>query len=531
MIKALLSIRLRSALASTQGRKKDGTVAKPTNGKILLFAFLYLFLAATFIGLFAMYAVALAPMMIAARQDAMYFGIFTVALFSLIFVFTIFETKSELFDCKDNELLLSMPIDPRHIVISRILIVLIYNYLEAAVIFLPAVVVYAVFGGSVLGIVGGVAVFLAVPLLATALASGVGYLVAQITRRTKRKSLVTTLASLGLLGIYFVAYGAFMGAFGEILEGEISSLPDNAFLSAVGGAAMLSPVPLTVLLALSLCSAYLAWRIISANYISIVTDKRGAGRVEYKRQSLEKNSAFVAMSKKEFTKFFSSSLYMLNSALGVVFTVVLSVIILVNRGVLVALSDEFTLMGINGREMISALLIAALVMMSSMNMPSASALSLEGDNLWIIKTMPISSRTVLLAKCAPHVIVCATPTVLASVLLAIACGAPAVFWPFFILTPAVTNILFALVGIALNTAFPKLKFDNETQPIKQSMSIFLAMTAGFVWSLAVLGVSGLFSLLGVAILGVVAVFVLTSVVAAIMYAVVVGPCARKFEKL
>ena len=90
MIKALLSIRLRSALASTQGRKKDGTVAKPTNGKILLFAFLYLFLAATFIGLFAMYAVALAPMMIAAGQDAMYFGIFTVALFSLIFVFTIF---------------------------------------------------------------------------------------------------------------------------------------------------------------------------------------------------------------------------------------------------------------------------------------------------------------------------------------------------------------------------------------------------------------------------------------------------------
>jgi ABC-2 type transport system permease protein len=322
-----------------------------------------------------------------------------------------------------------------------------------------------------------------------------------------------------------------MGAFGGILEGEITSLPDNAFLSAVGGAAMLSPVPLTVLLALSLCLAYLAWRIISANYISIVTDKRGAGRVEYKRRSLEKNSAFVAMSKKELTKFFSSSLYMLNSAMGVVFTVVLSVIILVNRGVLVALSDEFALMGINGREMISALLIAALVMMSSMNMPSASALSLEGDNLWIIKTMPISSRTVLLAKCAPHIIVCATPTVLASVLLAIACGAPAVFWPFFILTPAVTNILFALVGIALNTAFPKLKFDNETQPIKQSMSIFLAMTAGFVWSLAVLGVSGLLSLLGVAILGVVAVFVLTSVAAAIMYAVVVGPCARKFEKL
>ncbi len=531
MIKTLLSIRLRSALASTQGRKKDGTVAKPTKGKLVLFAVLYLYLAVTFLGLFTLYAAALAPILIQSGQDAMYFGIFTVAAFSIIFILTIFETKSELFDCKDNELLLSMPISPRHIVISRILIVMIYNYLEAAVVLLPAIVVYAVYGGSATGIIGGIILLLVLPLLSTALASGVGYAVAEITRRTKKNSLVTTLVSLALMGLYFVAYFAFMGEFTGILEGETTVLPDNAFLSAVGGAAMLSPVPLIVFLALSFGSAYLAWRIISANYISVVTDKRGAARVEYKRTRLEKQSAFVAMSRKELAKFFSSSLYILNSAMGVIFTVVLAVIVLANRGVVLTLVDEFAVMGIHGREMLSALLIAAMVMTSSMNMTSASALSLEGDNLWIIKTMPISARTIMLAKCVPHVLVTVIPSVIASVLLAIACDAPAIFWPFFILTPAVTNILFALVGIALNTAFPKFKFDNETQPIKQSMAMFLAMTVGFVWGLLTVGVSGLLAIMNVAIIGAVAVFTLTSVAAAIMYAVVVGPCARKFEKL
>jgi len=531
MIKTLLSIRLRSALASTQGRKKDGTVAKPTKGKLILFAVLYLYLAVIFLGLFTLYAAALAPILVESGQDTMYFGIFTVVAFSVIFILTIFETKSELFDCKDNELLLSMPISPRHIVISRILIVMIYNYLESAVVLLPAIVVYAVYGGSATGVIGGTLLMLTLPLLSTALASGVGYAVAEITRRTKKNSLVTTLVSLVMMGLYFVVYFAFMGEFSGVLDGETTVLPDNAFLCAVGSAAMLSPVPLIVFLVLSFGSAYLAWRIISANYISVVTDKRGASRVEYKRVRLEKRSAFVAMSRKELAKFFTSSLYMLNSAMGVIFTVILAVIVLANRGVLLTLIDELTVMGVDGRAMLSVLLIAAMVMTSSMNMTSASALSLEGSNLWIIKTMPIPARTVLLAKCVPHALVTVIPGVVASVLLAIACNAPAILWPFFILTPAVTNILFAFVGIALNTAFPKFEFDNETQPIKQSLAMFLAMTAGFVWGLLVVGVSALFAMLNLAIIGAVAVFTLTSVAAAIMYAVVDGPCVKKFKNL
>ncbi len=531
MIKTLLSIRLRSAFASMRGKKKDGTVGKPSTGKIILFAVLYLYLALVFLGLFTMLALSFAPMTVGVGLDAMYYGIFMLVGFSFVFIFSIFETKSELFDCKDNELLLAMPIHSRDIVVSRILIVLIYNYVEMAAVMLPAIIVYAVFGGSVIGVFGGIAVLLLMPLLATALASGVGYGVALLARRFKNNSFIITLASLIALLVYFVAYFGLMDSFEAMLEDESFVMTESPLLSAIGSVALLSPLPLLIFTVLSLGSAYLAWRVISAKYIAIATDNKGSARVEYKARRLERKSAFEAMTRKELRKFFSSSTYMLNSAMGVIFTVAIAVIALINRGSMLALVDELSASGINGRGMLSTLMIAALVMTGSMNMISACALSVEGKSLWVLKSMPISATTVLLAKCMPHVLVTTASTLVSAVLLMISCGAPVWYWPFFILTPTVTNILFALLGIALNVAFPKFEFDNEAQPVKQSLPVFLSMITGMLWGFIIIAISTVLSIFGLAIIAVIATFTVTSVAAAIMYAVVTGPCVRKYEKL
>ena len=529
MIKTLLSIRMRAAFASMQGKRKDGAVAKPSAGRAVLFAVLYLYVAAVFLGLFTMVALSLAPLMIGAGLDSMYFGIFILLGFSLVFIFSIFETKSELFDCKDNELLLSMPIDPKHIVISRTLAVLVYNYLETAAVMLPAIVVYAVFGGSAVGVVGGTLVYLLLPLLATALASGVGYVVAAIGRRTRRNSFVTTVVSLIAFLIYFVVYFGLMDSFEALMEGEITVIPESPVLSAIGSAATLSPVSLLILAVVSVGSAYLAWKIISANYITIATDKRGAKRVEYRQTRLERRSGFEALCRKELRAFFSSSTYMLNSALGVVFTLILSFVALFNRAEIIGIGEELS--GELGQGFLPPIMIVAIVIMNSMNMASASALSLEGKNLWILKSMPISARSVLLSKTVPHIVVTSVPGLLSSVLLAVACDAPVWYWPFFILTPIASNIFFAFLGIALNVAFPKLEFENEAQPIKQSMSVFLSMITTMLWSLALIGVNLVLAILGFGILAAIATFSINCIAAAILYAVICGPCVRKYEKL
>ena len=529
MIKNLLSIRLRSAFAAMKNR--GGANGKRSIGRGALFAVLYLYLAVTVLGIFAYTAFTVASVTLPAGMDAMYFGLFMLVGFSVVFIFSIFETKSELFDCKDNELLLSMPIKPRDIVISRIAVVLVYNYIEIAFVMLPAIVVYAVFGGSIIGIIGGISVSLLLPILATALSSGVGYAVAAISRRFKKNSFVTLAISLAALALYFVGYYFLIGEMEAMVENENYVMAEIPALKAIGGAAMLSPVPLVILTVLSVAAAILAWKIISDNYISVVTDKRGAKRVEYKAQTLQRSSAFTALSRKELGRFFSSTNYMLNGGIGAVFMPVAGVVALVNREPVEMFINEISLMGVDGRGAVSVLVCAGLLLIGSMTMISSSALSLEGKSLWVLKSMPVPARTVLLAKCVPHFIVATACSVPASVLFAVACSAPVWCWGFILLVPVVGNVGLSLLGIAINTAFPRFEFEHETQPIKQSVATFLMMLTSMVWALLVTGLAFLLSFAISPVIAAFAALIVNAVFAAVMYAIVCGPCVRKYEKL
>ena len=111
MIKELISIRLRSVfLAFVTGKDKNGNPKPASTGRMIGFGALYLFLMITFLGLVFTLSIPAAMILIPIGAEALYHGIFVVLSVSAIFIFGIFETKSELFECKDNELLLAMPI-------------------------------------------------------------------------------------------------------------------------------------------------------------------------------------------------------------------------------------------------------------------------------------------------------------------------------------------------------------------------------------------------------------------------------------
>ena len=142
MLKSLLRIRLMSLV----GRMTVGkSGAKATRARTVTMLLVYLYLAATFLFLSFSSAATLAPVLIGLSLDWLYFALFFVATLALLVFFGIFEVKSELFDAKDNDLLLSLPIPARDIFLSRLLTVLIFHYVEAAILLFPAVGVYFVF--------------------------------------------------------------------------------------------------------------------------------------------------------------------------------------------------------------------------------------------------------------------------------------------------------------------------------------------------------------------------------------------------
>ena len=514
MIKTLVSVRLRSFIAGLRGKKKDGTTGGV--GRMILLGLAYLYIGGVFLVMFAGSAFSLAPFMIAAGLDALYFAMFTVIAFSFIFFFSIFETKANLFECRDNELLMAMPVKSGDIVISRIIVVLILNYVEASLVFLPAVIAYAVFGGSALSVVGSVIVFLLLPLLSTSLSSGVGYLVARLAKKFKNNSLIPLVLTLIFLALYF--WG--MSAITSIPESELENV-ENLIpvlksmlspLSVIGLAATLHPIATPVFAVVALGSSYIAYFAISKGYERITASGNYAEKKKYKSEPSRASSAFISLSKKELKKFVSSATYMLNGGIGAVLYIVLAVAAVMKGGELISsvgiISAELGL-SLDIKTAVPAIVVALLVILSSTVTVSASALSLEGKGFWIIKTMPVSSRTVILAKLVPHVAVGATASLVASVILTVALKIDALYAIFVVITHILANVFSAFVGIIMNVLLPKLEFENEMQPIKQSASVGLTMlitTAagilflGMSFALAMFGLGVLALLLGVALM-------------------------------
>ncbi len=532
MLKSLLSVRLQSFFGSNfsigKGGKRKASVAMGA---------VYLLLGAMFAFMSGSVAVLMAGPMIAMEMEWLYFTLFSLITFSLIFVFSVFETKSMLFECKDNDLLLSMPIPVRDIVLSRIFAVLVINYLETAVIMLPAIVVFAIEGGAVSGVFGSLITAVAIPLIATSLATCVGYLVALISKRFKDKTYVSMILYILFFVAYFAVYDWMMNGL-SVLEDDPSGFISRVSRSlniakGLGEASMLEPIPVVVLLAVTALVSFGVLLLVSKNYVNIITKSVKTIRTEYVRREYRSNSAAAALSGKEFSRLLSSATYMMNGGISFILQIGLSVFLLVKRDSIAVIEPMLSqMLGVQTDGLTALMLSCVSVLMLSMCMVlSASALSLEGDSLWIIASAPVRAVDIIIAKIMPQLSISIVTSLISSFLLAISVGAGLLECVFIFAVPLIASFIFSFAGICLNIALPKFKFESEAQIVKQSGASAAAVFSAIGFSVLVIACGLVFSV----ILGVTAAFAIITaamiLIAALLGWVLFVPARHRLEDI
>lgn len=534
MIGTLIKLRLSALISGFASKNKKGEYAKPSRAKIAGYAILYAFVVISFAFMATAMIIGLGTVLIPAGLSAHYFGLVSALIFAIVFIFSIFETKSELFDCKDNELMLSMPIKAGHIVISRVLVVLVYNYVISALFAIPATVIYSIYSrGEIMGIIGSLITSLVTPLLATALASAIGYAVAVISKRMKNKTLATMCVSLVFLALYFWGYTKLLNtAEGEDISAAIIALTEGVgFVGAIGRASLLRPLNTVVYVVVCIGGALIAYAIIARFYFSIIMANYSVASAAYKRRELKSSSTFVALSKKELSKFFSSANYMLNCGIGLIFTVAAAVFALVKRDTLFMLADYLSyLIGpVDTDEVLALAASVILVLMLSMSTISACALSLEGDSLWVIKSMPIRARDLLLSKTVPHILVSLPFCVISSTLLAIALRLDFLSVVLVLLIPIAATVFSALVGVVYNVLFPKFKYNNEAEPIKQSASVLFTILTMMLVAVLSIGFAVIGVIFSIELVMHVLILVLLLALSGSAYLLLRTVCERRYE--
>jgi ABC-2 type transport system permease protein len=320
----------------------------------------------------------------------------------------------------------------------------------------------------------------------------------------------------------------------ENLEASAEALKSSlGFLSVIGDVGLLKPVNTVLFILVSVATSLLAYYIISANYLKVITDNRGAKRTEYQRKNLVGASPVLAVAKKELSLFFSSATYIMNGGIGLVIMIGLSVAALLKKGEVLAVIETLSAemqMDV-GATLLGPIMAVALLLLSSMTMISSSSVSLEGKCLWIIKTVPMTGRQILIAKTLPQLVLSLPATLISGILLSIAFSLSLYDSILAIAVGAVGQLLFAVFGTLINTYFPKFDFENEAQVIKQSMATFIVMMAQMLLSIAFYFVATVLAIfLGSTLALVVMTFILLLILA-IISTLLLRPAAKRFESL
>ena len=138
------------------------------------------------------------------------------------------------------------------------------------------------------------------------------------------------------------------------------------------------------------------------------------------------------------------------------------------------------------------LLCAGVCTIAAMNDMATPSVSLEGKNLWLAQSLPLTPWQVLRAKLKVQLALTAIPALVPLVCMAFVLPlTPAL--PLIFIT-ALSYIAFsACLGLTLGVMRANLTWTNELAPIKQSLAVMIAMFGGWAYALLL---AGLYLLLG-----------------------------------
>lgn len=485
MFKTLLKINIQSLFLSmfSNGKGKEKKQKKKNPLMLVLIGLLAIYIVACLIGSVALMFSPIAEVFGTIPDlNWLYFALAGIMVFLLTFVGSVFSTQNLIFKAKDNELLLSMPVPTHYILASRVASLFVLDLFYAAVMAIPMIGVYIYHHGFSLSLLAFYIIgILLIIVFSAAVTAFCGWAIALVSTKFKKSNTIQLILSVG----FFMAYMVFAMNMQEYLQKLLTN--GETIAAAVkkampvfywfGKACTDGELASIVLLAVTAIIPFiLGCMLISKSFIKIATAKKSANKKKYVAKELSASSAKVALLKKEFARFFSMPMYILNSATGGLMLILFAVIMTVKGDemgldMLLVAAPEVT-------ELIPLIIAAVIGFCSAMCNPAASSISLECSKINVLRSMPINSDDFFFAKYAVNFTVGFVPMTVAFVFIAIGFKLEALTLIALFVSAVSFLALTSFINLTANLMMPKFSWQNEMVVIKQSGAVLIAMLAG-----------------------------------------------------
>lgn len=413
--------------------------------------------------------------------------IFVIVTSVMTLIEGIYKSSGLLFNCKDDNLLLALPIKRRTVLFIRLFKFYVFELMYNSIFLLPAMIAYAVHvNPSYTYYITSILAIILLPVIPIVISCIIGTLITCISSKFKGKKIIQTIITVAfLIVILYFSYNS------QALVQNISknAISINSVITKLYYPAKVYTELLTSFNALKLIEfifvnlafflitiILVGWTYfnINSNYKIVKSSKVN------KKYKAKTTIPTVALIKKEINRFFNSPVFITNAGFGLVLFVLGCVLIVVKfDNIATLLKSNFQDISLDLFTLRMPVILFGFIIISSfMTSITSSMISLEGKSINILKSLPITPYKIVKSKILAGVVLMVPCMLIGSIIIFIRFKFDYLSIILIILAAILFPLISETIGIIINLKYPKMDATNDTEVVKQSMSSFISVVIG-----------------------------------------------------
>lgn len=384
----------------------------------------------------------------------------------------------------DDDLLLSLPISKKDIIISKTINKYIFDLFFSLLLILPYIIMYLIFTSFSFAILmKGILCIILLPLLSVGISDILNFIITRFFNKVSYGNLLKSLLSVFIFVVIMALMLVKTFFYGTV---SVSSMQDyfsdrffsNMFLNFTLNTNFINSLVVVIVTVLPFVIGLILY---SLNYGKSFDGVHGNNK---KLKFSKSKSPFRVFMLKEINSYATTPAWITNSIIGPIFIVVLG-ILFSSMGI----EKISSYIGMNlSPELASAVIILMFCALSSTTIISCCSLSLEGKNFWILKSSPINEKSLFLSKALLQVVILEPSIFLSSIILAISLKLSFINFLMIFILPTLNCLILSFSGVLINIFYPVFHYDDEIRVVKQSLASLLTIILGLILSGVLVGI-------------------------------------------
>ena len=404
----------------------------------------------------------------------------------------IYKTGSLIFNCKDDQLLLSLPIKRSTVLFIRIFKFYVFELLFNSIFMFPVMLAYIRWGSiDWTYYLTSIIMLLILPIIPIVISCIIGAITSSLTGRFKYKNAAQIIISMVIIiGILLLSY-----TFDNILDylmknaKNINDMITKLYYPAGIYTKLVTDFnakDLIIFIIVNIGIFAILIHVLSKFYFNINSRLKkvtSSKNTEINKLKIKQRTKTISLIKKEISTFFNTPVFIINAGFALVLYIIGSIYIALKYDSFLPMITNIQLLNLN-EEIIASnssililLLISAAAFMTSI---TNSVISLEGKNINILKSLPIKTKTILMSKIYFALSITTPAILIGNIVLFIKLKTGIIESLLLIILSILIPLVSHFIGLIINLKYPKLDAENSTEVVKQSMSSFISVMIGML---------------------------------------------------